>query len=212
MSLFIVLLAAGKSLRLNSNIPKPYIKLNNKTLIEHTINTFNKLKIKKTIVVVYNEKHKNLLEKIKLNKQIIKIKGGKSRQISTYNALKKISKLNCKKVLIHDVARPNISLNLINKIIKKTKNSHAVIPVIKPNDATKRILKNTVFKNIEKNSLRFSQTPQGFTFKKIYLKHKKNLNMNIDDDAALFTNDNEKVITVSGEKTNYGEKQNGLCL
>ena len=66
MSLFIVLLAAGKSLRLNSNIPKPYIKLNNKTLIEHNINTFNKLKIKKTIVLVYNEKHKNLLEKIKI--------------------------------------------------------------------------------------------------------------------------------------------------
>ena len=203
MSLFIVLLAAGKSLRLNSNIPKPYIKLNNKTLIEHTINTFNKLKIKKTIVLVYNEKHKNLLEKIKLNKEIIKIKGGKNRQVSTFNALKKISKLNCKKVLIHDVARPNLSLNLINRVIKKTKKNHAVIPVIKPYDAAKRISKNIVFKNIERNSLRFSQTPQGFTFEKIYLKHKQNLNKNIDDDSTLFTENHEKVITVHGEKTNF---------
>ena len=202
MSLFIVLLAAGKSLRLNSNIPKPYIKLNNKTLIEHTINAFNKLKIKKKIVIVYNKKHKNLLSQIKLNNEIIKVEGGNTRQASTFNALKKINKLNCKKVLIHDVARANLSQNLINKVIQTLKKNHAVVPVIRPNDATKRVKKNIIFKNITRGSLRFSQTPQGFTFKKLYLKHKKNLNTIIDDDSALFTNDGEKVTIINGEKTN----------
>ena len=59
-----------------------------------------------------------------------------------------------------------------------------------------------IFKNIQRNSLRFSQTPQGFTFKKIYEKHKENINIPFDDDSALFTKDNEKVLTVSGSKTN----------
>jgi len=37
MSIFLILLAAGESKRLKSTKPKPYISINNKTLIEHTI-------------------------------------------------------------------------------------------------------------------------------------------------------------------------------
>ena len=62
--------------------------------------------------------------------------------------------------------------------------------------------KNIIFKNIQRNSLRFSQTPQGFTFKKIYEKHLKNINKSFDDDSALFTNDDDKVVTISGSKKN----------
>ena len=78
-----------------------------------------------------------------------------------------------------------------------------MIPITKVNDATKRVNQNIVFKNIDRSSLRFSQTPQGFLFKKIYEKHKKNKNMNFDDDAALFTKDNEKIVTVNGSKKNF---------
>ncbi|SVD50784.1 uncharacterized protein METZ01_LOCUS403638, partial [marine metagenome] len=116
--------------------------------------------------------------------------------------LKKIKKMNCKKVLIHDSARPNPSKDLVNKIIHNLKKNHAVVPVIKINDATKRAKENTIFKNIARNSLRFAQTPQGFTFKKIYEKHHKNINTSFDDDSALFTNDEEKVVTITGSKKN----------
>lgn len=77
-----------------------------------------------------------------------------------------------------------------------------MVPIIKINDATKRVKKNIIFKNIDRNSLRFSQTPQGFTFKKIYEKHKKNMNASFDDDSALFTKDEEKVVAINGNKTN----------
>ena len=76
------------------------------------------------------------------------------------------------------------------------------MPIIKINDATKRVEKNIIFKNIQRNSLRFSQTPQGFTFKKIYEKHLKNINKSFDDDSALFTNDDDKVVTIAGSKKN----------
>ena len=91
---------------------------------------------------------------------------------------------------------------MIKEIIYNLKKNHAVVPVIKINDATKRAKKNTIFKNIDRNSLRLSQTPQGFTFKKIYEKHKKNINASFDDDSALFTEDKEKVVTINGSKTN----------
>ena len=201
MSLFLILLAAGDSKRLKSNLPKPFHMVGKKTLLEHSLNAFKNFhEIKKTIIV-YNKKHKKHLSKLKLEK-VIKVQGGKTRHESTFKALKKIKGMNCKKILIHDAARPNTSKNLINEIINKLKKNHAVIPVIKVNDATKRAEKNIIFKNIQRKSLRFAQTPQGFNFKKIYTKHKNNLNKTFDDDSFLFTEDREKVITVSGNKSN----------
>ena len=201
MSLFLILLAAGDSKRLKSNTPKPFHIVNNKTLLEHSLSAFRYFtEIKKTIIV-YNKKHKKYLDKLKLN-NTLKVVGGKTRQESTFKALKIIKKMNCRKVLIHDSARPNPSKDLVNKIIHSLKKNHAVVPVIKINDATKRAKENTIFKNIARNSLRFAQTPQGFTFKKIYEKHYKNINASFDDDSALFTNDEEKVVTITGNKKN----------
>ena len=201
MSLFLILLAAGEGKRLKSNTPKPYNKINNKTLLEHSINAFADFhKIKKKIVV-YNAKNTKYLSKLNL-KNIIKVKGGKTRQESVFNALRKIKKNKCKKVIIHDTARPFPPKKLISDLIFKLKNNDAVIPVIKTNDATKRIDSNIIFKNIQRNSLRFAQTPQGFTYKKIYEKHKENKKTHFDDDSALFTEVGKKVTTINGSKKN----------
>ena len=42
MSLFLILLAAGEGKRLKTSIPKPYNKINNRTLLEHSLNAFKK--------------------------------------------------------------------------------------------------------------------------------------------------------------------------
>ena len=130
MSLFLVLLAAGDGKRLKSKTPKPYYKVNNKTLLEYSLDEFKKFtEIKKTIIV-YNKKHKQHLNRLDL-KNTLKIIGGKTRQESTFKALKRIKKMNCKKVLIHDSARPLPSKELIKKIIHKLKKNHAVLPIIR---------------------------------------------------------------------------------
>ena len=135
MSLFLIILGAGDSKRLKSNVPKPFHIINNNTLLEHSLRAFKEIKEIKKTVVVYNKKHKKHLDKLRL-KNILKVKGGKTRQESTFNALKKINKMNCKFVLIHDAARPNPSKKIIGEIINKLKKNNAVIPIIKVNDAT----------------------------------------------------------------------------
>ena len=116
MSLFLILLAAGDGNRLKSKTPKPYNNVNSKTILEYSLNTFGAFKEFKKIVIVFNKKHKKFLNKIKLKKNVLKIIGGRSRQESALKALKKIKKMNCGKVFIHDVARPNTSKNLIRKM------------------------------------------------------------------------------------------------
>ena len=201
MSLFLIVLAAGDGIRLKSKTPKAFNKINNKTLLEYSLDAFKNFpEIKKT-VIVYNKKNKQYLSKLKL-KNTLKIIGGKTRQQSTFNALKKIKKMNCNKVLIHDSSRPNPSIKLIKRIIYSLKKNDAVIPVIKINDATKISKKNIVIGNLNRDNLKLAQTPQGFTFKKLYQKHHENINEAFDVNSALFTKDNEKIFTVNGDKNN----------
>ena len=61
MNIFLILLAAGEGKRLKSKKPKPFISINNKTLIQHSIDKFKNIKEIKKIAVVYNKKHKNRL-------------------------------------------------------------------------------------------------------------------------------------------------------
>jgi len=201
MSVFLIILAAGDSKRLGLSTPKPFVKINNKTLLEYSINTFQNFHEIKKIIITYNSKNKKYLNSLR-SKNIIKVKGGKTRQESVFKALKRIEKMNCKKIIIHDSARPNVDRTIVRNLLRQLRHNDAVIPIIKTNDATKREKKNIIFKNIQRESLRFAQTPQGFTYKKIYQKHKENINLSFDDDSALFTEYGGKVTTINGSKKN----------
>ena len=50
MSFCLVLLAGGESKRFGSNVPKPFIKVGGKTLLEHSLIKFNKIKEIKRLV------------------------------------------------------------------------------------------------------------------------------------------------------------------
>ena len=87
MSLFLIILAAGDSKRLNSSTPKPYHLVNNKTLLEYSLNAFRDIKKIKKTIIVYNSKHKKYLKNLFV-KNVLKITGGKTRHESTFKALK----------------------------------------------------------------------------------------------------------------------------
>ena len=202
MNIFLILLAAGESKRLKSTEPKTYINVNNKTLIEHTIDKVRRIKVIKKIVLTYNKKHKKKLDNLNI-KNVIKITGGKTRAQSTLLALKRIKNLKCSKVLIHDAARPNVSSKLIKNVIHNLKFHDAVIPAIKVSDSIKLKNQKGSAYNIDRKNLIIAQTPQGFRYKDIFKLHNKNKDINITDDAALFLNDKKKIHFIEGEKQNF---------
>jgi len=205
MSICLIILAGGNSHRFKSNIGKPYQKIAGKSLIE--INVIKTLQFKeiKKIILVYNKKDLKLVKSLKL-KNIKLIAGGKSRQQSTYNALKfLINKKGFSKVLIHDAARPNFSIKLLNSIIKNIKNSRAVVPKIKIQDAVKQIIDSSKEEYIigkKRDNLFLTQTPQAFNLKEIYQLHKNNASKYKDDDISLYM-DLNKVKFIEGEKSNF---------
>ena len=57
MSNIFIILAGGINKRLNSKIPKPYIKINNKELLQYSIDAANSVKDINKILIIYNKKH-----------------------------------------------------------------------------------------------------------------------------------------------------------
>ncbi len=205
MSFSLIILAGGNSHRFRSNIGKPYQKIAGKSLVEINLNKLSKFKQIKKIVLVYNKKDSKRVKLLKLKNTKL-ITGGRTRQQSTFNALKYLIKQRVSsKVLIHDVARPNFSTKLISSILKNMKNARAVIPKIKIQDAVKQIIetsKNEYIIGKKRDNLFLTQTPQAFNLKDIYLLHKTNYNRYKDDDISLYM-DLNKVKFIEGEKNNF---------
>ncbi len=205
MSFCLIILAGGNSHRFNSNIGKPYQKIGGKSLIEINVTKARKFKQIKKIIIVYNKKDSERVKSLKL-KNVKLLKGGKSRQHSTFNALKYLkNQKKISKVLIHDVARPNFSSKLINSIIKNMKNARAVVPKIKIQDAIKQIIDSSKEEYIvgrKRDNIFLTQTPQAFNLKEIYHLHKSNSGKYKDDDISLYM-DLNKVRFIEGEKNNF---------
>jgi len=205
MSFCLILLAAGKSNRFNSNIAKPYHKIGGKTLIEISLKKASYFKEIKKVILVHNKKDLKFIKKIKL--QNVKfLTGGPTRQSSTYKALQFLKNdKSISKVLIHDAARPNFSSNLLKTIIRKMKNYNAVVPTLDIQDAIKQKFESGQYEYIvgrDRENLFLTQTPQAFNYNEIYKLHKINNLRYHDDDLSLYTN-LEKVKFIKGEKNNF---------
>ena len=128
------------------------------------------------------------------------INGGKERSDSSLLALKYIKKFKPKNVLIHDAARPNFSIKLLDNLINNLRKNVAVIPVVRTVDTIKYKIKKKLY-NIDKNNIFLTQTPQAFRFSELYnlsIKQKKN----ISDESTLFINKNYKIKFIKGENFN----------
>ena len=202
MSFSLILLAAGDSKRLGSKIPKPFVKIGKKTLLEYSLIKFGKIRQIKKIIIVTNKKHSRFFKNIKFN-NCVKIVGGKTRQESTYKALKHIkkNKIKCTNVLIHDSARPNFSIKLIKRIINASKRN-AVIPKIPMHDALKESIGKKILLNLPRKNFFSTQTPQSFNFNEILDLHSRNKALYKDDDLSLVQS-LKKVKFVNGEKNNF---------
>ena len=202
MSFSLILVAAGNSKRLSSKIPKPFIKIGKKTLLEYSLIKFNKIRQIKKIIIVANKKHLKFFKNIKFN-NCVRIVGGKTRQESTYKALKHIkkNKIKCTNVLIHDSARPNFSIKLIKRIINASKRN-AVIPKIPMHDALKESIGKKILLNLPRKNFFSTQTPQSFNFNEILDLHSRNKSLYKDDDLSLVQS-LKKVKFVNGEKNNF---------
>ena len=200
-----IVLAAGNSSRFDKNRSKMFYKIDGAPVIDFTLNNllsvFNKRSLYITINKKITKKEKKNLEKYTENPLII---GGSTRHKSLINSLGQINHKRIDYVLIHDAARPNISIKLIKQIKKEilTGKYDAVVPYIKIDDTVKQAQNKSKFKTIDRKKLIATQTPQAFKTISLH-KNINNISSTITDDVQSIENMKlAKIKYILGEKSN----------
>jgi 2-C-methyl-D-erythritol 4-phosphate cytidylyltransferase/2-C-methyl-D-erythritol 2,4-cyclodiphosphate synthase len=189
-----IIVAAGKGARLGSTIPKQYLKLAGKLLIEHTISAMNSTDLIDETIIVVAKKDKIISDIISRYKNIRIVIGGDTRAKSSLAGLLSLSNKPPDIVLIHDAARPFVSKSTIVDIISNLKENTAVAPALPVVNA----LKTVDGVKVDRKSLFRIQTPQGFNYKEITQAY-NNLSQNITPD------DDIEVAKLSGINIYYSE-------
>ena len=210
----VALMLAGKGTRMNLDIPKQFIEVNNKEIFEYALTTFDNNPLIDKIFLDINKEDfihvKNVVNKNSHKHPIEYVYGGSTRQESVFNALKQIYESGTNindKILIHDACRPLLTNKLINKIIQTLDTEVACVPVLPITDSI--CISNTadyIDKNDDRSKFFALQTPQGFDFNFIFKVHcnARNLQLNyFTDDTSLVIINGGKVKLIEGEKFNF---------
>lgn len=203
----VIIVAAGSGKRMNMDINKQFIKLNEKEIIAHTIEIFYKNEnIDEIIVCIKKEEEEFFREKIinRYNFKNIKIAyGGKERQDSIYNGLKLIDS-RCEIVLIHDGARPFVSNIIINNSIKTAREKKAVVVGMPVKDTIKFVDNGNIKDTPNRENLWSAQTPQSFEYKLIMRAYEEAYKHHYygTDDSMLVEKIGQKVTMIMGSYDN----------
>lgn len=123
--------------------------------------------------------------------------GGKERAESVLNGL---LEAKCDYVLVHDAARPFLSINLIRSLIDSADESHGAVPVLPVSDALKKIDGENI-SCVNRDGLYITQTPQIFPRLKLIDAIRENLKAK--DEAEAWKNCGHKLRHVKGERLNF---------
>lgn len=203
-----IIVAAGRGSRAGEGLPKQYRPLpggNGETVLTATLLSFAAHKaiskvvtlIHKDDVELYNNSTNNMINNDKLFYEF----GGAERQDSVLNGLKALMNNAPDRVLIHDVARPYVSAELISACITALDNGDAAIPALPVTDTLKRAEGDTITATVPRDKLYRAQTPQAFAYDKILAAH-ETAPSGMTDDAAIAEAAGLKVTLIDGDAKN----------
>lgn len=185
-----IILASGSGSRYGADIPKQFVKIAGKTILEHTIEVFEKADGINEIFVVITPEYRTMAEEILLKNNYKKVSkllnGGAIRKESSFIGISAIEEDEAN-VLIHDCARPFITQKIISDCIEALKTYNAVDVAIPSADTIVEVDENNIIKNIPNRSkLKRGQTPQCFKLSTIKKAHELSKNdSNFTDDCGL---------------------------
>ena len=199
-----VIVAAGSASRMGG-IDKVMAPLKGEPMIVHTVRAFENCDAIAEIVIVTREDL--ILPITELTKGFAKVTavvaGGKDRQASVTNGMNALSD-KCELAAIQDGARPLVTWELIDRVVRAAHAYHAAVPVIPVKDTIKVCNSALVVSTPDRSTLRAVQTPQVFDFDLLRgaLKAAFEAGAEITDDCSAVERLGMTVKTVEGDERN----------
>ncbi|MBN1999505.1 2-C-methyl-D-erythritol 4-phosphate cytidylyltransferase [candidate division KSB1 bacterium] len=204
-----IIVAAGSGKRIGGRLPKQFLSLLGKPILQHTLEKFQVCDdINKIVLVAPQDMCSELpgvcREQWHIEKLSRVVPGGAERPDSVWAGLSALDHTDGY-VLIHDGVRPFIRVEKIVEIVAAVKKYDAVVVGVTPNDTIKIIKGQFAVETPARNSLVQVQTPQAFhvdLIKKAYTRAFRD-GFVATDDAALVERMGKGVFLVRGDHLNF---------
>jgi 2-C-methyl-D-erythritol 4-phosphate cytidylyltransferase/2-C-methyl-D-erythritol 2,4-cyclodiphosphate synthase len=209
MSVAAILLAAGSGERLGASVPKAFVELDGRSLLEHVVLTLHDHDPPLGILVVVPGDIDDRLTpgafRATDQDMVISKTGGPTRQASVASGLEAVADLWRPDIVIcHDVARPLAPRWLFADVLAAVKDADGAVPAIPVTDTIKRVDDDRVTETLERDQLVAVQTPQAFRFEALRDAHERAERDGVEatDDAALLERAGYRVVIVPGDPHN----------
>jgi len=200
-----IILAGGVGSRTGLDIPKQFVQVDDKPLIQYCYDVIEASEHTDLIAVVCSENYRKLIKKAK--KPILFVNPGESRQGSVINSLRTLDELSDRPrtVMIYDAARPFITVELIDRIYSALDGHDGVMPVIPVMDTVYECVDGKVTGLLNRDVIYAGQAPELFLFDKylyantVLSDERLSLIRGSSEPALLYSMD---VVTVFGDTRN----------
>jgi 2-C-methyl-D-erythritol 4-phosphate cytidylyltransferase len=166
MSVWAVIVAAGRGERLGLDRPKAFAKLNGRPLLAESLERLEWSEWVDSIVVAappdWEEPVILLAEELGCGKVVAVIPGGGTRAASVRAGLGEVPE-DAAVVLVHDAARPVLPEEVVERLLTALNEGwDGVVPGLPIADTVKRVDRDQVVETVERDALVVAQTPQAF--------------------------------------------------
>ncbi len=210
MHVNVVIVAAGKGTRLQSELPKPFLSVAGKPILVHTLRRFARIEALRRVIVVVAAEREALCQEVLHThgpwpQPISVVHGGAERQNSVRNGLAALE-TQCEIVVIHDAARPFIGVEAIQRSIDAAAEAGSAVVAAPVRDTIKRAdAQHAIRETVSRHDLWLAQTPQTFRVEVIRAAHRWAQQRGIvgTDDATLVEQMGRPVRIVPGDARNF---------
>jgi 2-C-methyl-D-erythritol 4-phosphate cytidylyltransferase len=190
--------AAGSGERLAARVPKAFVMLGGRTLLERAVAALlNSAVVDRVVVAVPGEKIDDA--KLLLGGDATVVAGGADRTASVRLALAAAGDADW--VLVHDAARALTPVSLIVRVVEALQSGRpAVVPALPLADTVKAVDSGgVVTATPERAGLRAVQTPQGFSTELLVRAYREAGAVPVTDDASMVEHLGGRVHVVDGD-------------
>ena len=189
-----VILAGGSGQRFGAELPKQFLPLAGKTVIEHSVEAFERCEAIDEIAVVMHPDHIDAMQRIIDRNGWSKVRkllpGGAERYLSTLAAINAYRDLDDVNLILHDAARPAVSQRIVNDVVTALQTHSAVAVAIPATDTVFEVSDDgaTISAIPDRKRLRNAQTPQAFRLdilQDAYNKAMKDNDFTCTDDCGV---------------------------
>jgi 2-C-methyl-D-erythritol 4-phosphate cytidylyltransferase len=190
----VIIAAGGSGSRMGSELPKQFLDLQGKTIIEHTIDRFKSVYPSIEVIAVLPKDHFHYLDHLDCQR----VEGGTNR----FESVKKgLNSASGDLIAVHDAVRPFVKEEVILSAFDTAEVAGAAVPVLPIKDSLRQITSDESIA-VDRSLFRIVQTPQVFKRNILKLAYEQQYSNEFTDDASVVESCGQDIVLVDGNEEN----------